>query len=386
MLNLFCRHKKDYFERIPDPAQYDQPIMKAIAYGITAPNAHNSQMWMIDKLSDREMLLYVRHELLETDPPARQQIISAGCFIELLSIGMTGEGYSVNVEYLPQGEYEVKGHQIGSKPVAKISITKDSNIATDIFFDYIYQRQSNRRPYKGEMISHAEFGKIKQLIGKNHSELIFINDKEELRPFLDIFFKAMEIESRTKATHEETRLKFRFSEKERQTKRDGLSLAQSGVDGVLRWIIEKSFKNGDKATWHSDKMIQASLENIGKSIYSSKGIIFFKTKTNTMLDWLLTGSDFARHNLAVTKLGLATSHYNQVIQEYSEMSALQKDFNTLTKLQANEKIQIIVRIGRARPTYKSWRKLVDDFLILPNNVFHRKFQQNGASQSIKHPD
>jgi len=43
------------FKKRTDPASYNQPVMKAIAYGITAPNPHNSQMWYIDTLSSTVM-------------------------------------------------------------------------------------------------------------------------------------------------------------------------------------------------------------------------------------------------------------------------------------------------------------------------------------------
>jgi hypothetical protein len=347
----------------PNPADFTQPIMKAIAYGISAPNPHNTQSWFIDTLSSTEMLLYVKHVLPETDPPARQILIGAGCFIECLAIGMTGEGYKTNVEYLPQGDYEIEKNKIGSKPIAKISLIRNENLKKDVLFDFIYQRQSNRSPYKGKMITNQEFEQIKTLTGQTQSEMIFINDPVSMKPFLDIFSAAMELETRTRATNEETRKLFRFSEQERSEKKDGLSLAANGFNGIMLKIAEKSMKNGDSVTWHSEKMVQATMKSINKSIYSSKGLIFFKTSENEKTDWLNTGRDFARYNIAIAKMGFATSHYNQVIQEYPEMRSLQKEFDTLVNTQGNEKIQIIVRVGRAKPTYNSWLRNPEDFLI-----------------------
>jgi hypothetical protein len=347
----------------PNPENYNIPVLKAIAYGITAPNAHNTQMWLVDTLSDTELLLYVNHSLPQTDPPARQIMISAGCFIELLSIGMSGEGYHTIVEYLPEGDFEMIENEMSSKPVARITLLKDSSVKKDELFNFIYLRQSNRSPYKGKMITFDEFEKIKKIVGTTHSDMLFVNKKKDMKPYLDIFSKAMEIETKTTLTNEETRHWFRFNEKERSEKRDGLSLATNGFKGMMLKIAEKSMKEGDSLTWHSDKMLKATMKNINKCIYSSKGLIFFKTNENQKIDWLKTGRDFARYNLAVAKLGLATSHYNQVVQEYPEMADLQKKFNLLTQTNGNEKIQIIVRIGRADPAYKSWRRDVESFII-----------------------
>ena len=53
------------YEKRPNPTAYKSPVLKAIAYGITAPSPHNTQCWFIDTLSSNEMLLYVKHVLHE---------------------------------------------------------------------------------------------------------------------------------------------------------------------------------------------------------------------------------------------------------------------------------------------------------------------------------
>jgi hypothetical protein len=351
------------YEKRVNPDNYLVPVMKAIAYGLTAPSPHNTQSWFIDTISDTEMLLYVKHLLPETDPPARQIHMGAGCFIELVSVGMSKEGYKTMVEYFPQGNYELKPFEIAEKPVAKISLIKDSDTEKDVLYDYIYQRGTNRSPYKGKMITTAEFEEIKRLMNSIYSELIFISGKNEMKPYLDIFSKAMEIETRTHTTNEETRKMFRFSEKERIEKKDGISIPQMGYRGMIEKIAEKSLNNGDSLTWHSEKNINATMKGINKGIYSSKGIVIFKTHTNTPLDWVKAGRDYARYNIAIAKLGIVTHPYNQVIQEYPEMENLQKEFNSMISVSGNEKVQMIVRIGRAKPGYKSWRKKPEDYIL-----------------------
>lgn len=351
------------YERRANPDDYSKPILKAIAYGITAPSPHNTQSWYLDTISETEMLLYVKHVLPETDPPARQIMMGAGCFIELVNVGMSQEGFVTNVNYFPQGDFQLTANKMSDKPVAKITIVKDENIKKDVLYDYIYQRGTNRKPYKGKMITQNEFEIIQTLMGNYHSQLQFVTGKEQMQPYLDIFSQAMEIETRTKATNEETRRKFRFSEKEIEEKKDGISLQQMGYDGFILKIATKSLNNGDSLTWHSEKNFKATMKGINKGIYSSKGLIFFKTETNTKLDWIKSGRDYARFNIAIAKMGIVTHPYNQVIQEYSEMEELQKKFNTLSKVKNGEKTQMIVRIGRAKISYKSWRKEVEDYIM-----------------------
>jgi hypothetical protein len=351
------------YEKRADPSDYEIPVMKAITYGLTAPSPHNTQSWFIDTLSATALLLYVKHTLPATDPPARQNHMGAGCFIECLAIGMTGEGFETDVRYFPEGEYELTPGELAGKPVARISLVRNPSLETDPLYEYIYRRGTNRKPYKGRMITVEEFDQIRSLTGPTHSELIFITGKDAMAPYLDIFRWAMEIETRTRETNEETRRMFRFSEPERAEKKDGISIPQMGYSGMMEKIAEKSLNGGDSLTWHSEKNIKATMKGIDKGIYSSKGIIMFKTPANDMMDWVLAGRDYVRYNTAIVKQGLVTHPYNQVIQEYPEMDSLRNEFAELTGIVGDEKIQMIVRIGRAKESYKSWRKKPEDYLI-----------------------
>lgn len=351
------------YEKRTNPDDYDNPVMKAIAYGLTAPSPHNTQSWFLDTISDTEMFLYVKQVLPETDPPARQIHMGAGCFIELVAVGMTKEGYETKVDYFPLGDYSIQANELATKPVAKITLVKNDKIEKDVLYDYIYQRGTNRKQYKGAMITNEEFEQMKQLMGSSESKLMFISGKNEMATYLDIFSEAMEIETKTNATNEETRKMFRFSEQERAEKKDGISIPQMGYSGMIEGIAEKSLNDGDSATWHSEKNFKNTMKGIDKGIYSSKGIIIFTTNTNTKLDWVKSGRDYARYNIAIAKMGIVTHPYNQVIQEYPEMMELQKKYKELAGIRGTEKTQMIVRVGRAAPSYKSWRKEVEDYLI-----------------------
>jgi hypothetical protein len=99
-------------------------LSKAISFGIKAPNPHNTQAWKIKILDAESFLLYVDETRLlpASDPPARQIHLGQGTFIEMLSVGMTGEGYETLVDYFPEGEYV--SEECGRKPVARITVQK----------------------------------------------------------------------------------------------------------------------------------------------------------------------------------------------------------------------------------------------------------------------
>jgi hypothetical protein len=214
----------DYAKR-PNPDDFKQPILKAIALGINAPSPHNTQSWKFEIVDDMQMRLYVDESILlpATDPPSRQIHMGAGCFIETAVLGAQRLGYKCDVDYFPRGY--VNESDFGKKPVASIQLINEE-VKVDPLAANIESRQTNRRKYNGSLITKTEYDELLRLTGTSHSNLVFINSNFD--PYLDIFYRGFEIESKTFETNEETRNLFRFNEQQREEKRDGIS---NRVDG-----------------------------------------------------------------------------------------------------------------------------------------------------------
>jgi len=347
--------------RRPTPGTSDTPISKALAFGVNAPNPHNTQAWKFERVSDLEALLFVDEERLipMTDPPARQIHIGCGCFIETAAIGGSGLGYTTEVAYLPEGTYPLK--EAGKKPVARITVTKSDTLEKDEFTDYIFDRQTNRKSYAGPPVTDAEVDPLRKSFHDDSVEFIFVNDPMKMKPILDILYKAMEIECRTHDLYEESRKWFRFSEKERAEKRDGISVPQMGTDGLRKDFTEWYLDKGNASRWFSNSSINRYLSQLKKGLDSAQGIILLKTAGNDQLQWIKTGRAFARIALAATKRGLYLHPYSQVLQEYPEMTELQGEFNRLLGIAGNEKVQMALRVGRGERPYYAYRRRLPSF-------------------------
>ncbi|TNE81360.1 MAG: hypothetical protein EP332_04360 [Bacteroidetes bacterium] len=348
----------DYSKR-PNPDHFNQPILKAIALGINAPSPHNTQSWKFEIIDDHRMRLYVDENILlpATDPPSRQIHMGAGCFIETLVLGAQRLGYTSQIDYFPEG-YAGK-NDFGKKPVASIQLSQ-GKVQPDPLAKFIESRQTNRRKYKGDLITQKEYDELVKLAGPSHSKMHFINTNFE--PYLDVFYKGFEIESRTFATNEETRNLFRFNEKQRAEKRDGISIPQMGYKGLMISLAESSLDMGDQTKWHSDKSINLSLKNMKKGIDSTKGIVVWYTESNEFLDWVKSGRDFVRFALALSSKELYAHPYNQAIQEYDEMKEVRTKLDGLLDIKDPQKIQMIVRIGRSSSPYYAYRRNLKDYL------------------------
>src|SRR5690606_11077651 len=152
-------------------------------------------------------------------------------------------------------------NDFGKKPVASIQLIKEET-KVDPLAKYIETRQTNRRKYNGSLITKPEYDELVRLTGSSHSKLVFINSN--FAPYLDVFYRGFEIESKTFETNEDTINLFRFNEQQRAEKLDGISIPQMGYKGMMIGLAEKSLDMGDKEKWHSDKSINLSLKKVKK--------------------------------------------------------------------------------------------------------------------------
>jgi hypothetical protein len=341
----------------PDVTRLATPIDKAIAYGCNAPNPHNTQAWKLRNTSDLQTVLYVDKTRLlpATDPPARQIHIGCGCFIETLSVGASTMGFETAVESFPEGTYGLD--EVGMKPVARITLTPAAETQPDELSDYLYARQTNRRPsYGGAPVSDQQFADIANSMRESDVQVIGINDRARMEPLLAIFDRAMTIECQTRHLWEESRVWSRFNERERAEKRDGMSLPQVGIVGPTLRLREWYLKHGDIRRWNSKASINAFLKGFRAGLASAEGLLLLKTATNTQQDWIKAGRAYVRASLAAARLGLQMHPYSQVLQEFPEMTDLQRQFNDLMGVTGEEKIQMAVRLGKGPTPYYSYRR------------------------------
>jgi hypothetical protein len=155
---------------------------------------------------------------------------------------------------------------------------------------YIYARQTNRRPSDGGVpVSDQQFAELRQSVRESDVEVIGINDRARMAPLLAIFDRGMVIECETRRTFEESRVWFRFNERERAEKRDGLSLPAAGVVGRRLPLLEWYLKHGDPRRWFSKASINAYLKLFRAGLVSAEGLLLLKTATNTQEDWIKAG-------------------------------------------------------------------------------------------------
>lgn len=340
--------------------------IKVLSYAILAPNPHNKQSWLVNLKHNDTIELYVDQSRLlpHSDPYHRQIHIGQGAFLENLSISASHFGYKARITYFPQGEYD--NIIVENKAIASITLQKDSTIKEDELFRNILNRHSNKREYDNTKVPPNN---IEELITKinninNDAYILQFSHKQEIVSGLrKIAIDAMTIESQNKQANLETIDMFRFNDEEIEKYRDGFSLAQSGKSNIARFFIENLFLSREKALKDPLSFGNTAIEMTQNQVNSTKTFGMLTTKGNTRLDQVKIGRVYDRLNLLVSSMGLVMHPISQVLQEYSEMNELQKDFLSVTNTNKGETVQMFFRLGYAKETEHSPRRDLKDIII-----------------------
>lgn len=347
------------------PEKFEQAVLKAIAYGLNAPNPHNTQAWKFLLISDTEMLFYVDESrlLTNTDPTTRQIHIGCGCFLTCCKIGMAEIGFETHITLFPEGHDSYELASIGKAPVASLSFSKQSGVKKNPLADQLFVRRTSRLMYLDEEVLNEDFDRIMELVAPVSTEINLVNEPSRLDQLLPILAEGMEVETYTYSAHEESRKWFRENDDRIEKERDGINLPGAGVSGIKKWIAERQLKGLKEEKWHAKNMNKYSLKSHYNKVIQTKGIVTVKTSSNTFQDWLLAGMEYARLQLASYQLGYSLHPLSQVLQEYKEMDILRLKFEQKMGVKNEEKIQMVARMGNSPEAYLSYRRWIEDMLV-----------------------
>ena len=347
-------------DRRPNPLLFDTAVLQAIAFGMSAPNPHNTQAWKFELLSEESFLLFVDEEriLPFTDPTTRQIHIGCGCFLEYARIGMSSLHYEVQIQLFPQGAYT--NEQVGQLAVAKVDLIKNKEVKADDLVPYLMTRRTSRLSYKQKKIGEEIFKKLMNECSPKYSTLLSLNKESSLAKAKSLCIAGMDVETNTFRTHDESRLWFRENDRLIAEKRDGINLPGGGTTGLIKWIAEMQFRNLDRKKWHDPKMRNQFLKSYKKKVVDTPHLVALKTSHNDFHDWVKAGMDYVRFQLTCTATGLSIHPMSQVLQEYKEMDDLRRQFEKLMNVKDEEKIQMLVRVGYSKEAFYSYRRRIND--------------------------
>ncbi|TFL19070.1 twin-arginine translocation pathway signal protein [Jannaschia formosa] len=277
---------------------YPDPRLRALSWGLLAPNPHNRQPWEAELRGEDTIAIWrdPARDLPVTDPFARQLTIGMGCFLELTRMAAAEEGLAAQTRLYPEGE---------EGPVAVMTLSPGGT--PDPLFVHALDRRTHKegfldRPVGDEAAVLEPFATVHG--GATHAAL------------QRIAHDAWLTEMHTPAALKESIDLLRIGRAEIEANPDGIDLGGPLMESLaLAGVLtrEAAMDPGNAGT-------RANIEATAAAILAVPATVSQVTATNTRADQIETGRRWLRLNLAATGAGLALRPVSQALQEYPEMA------------------------------------------------------------------
>ncbi|MGX1349538.1 hypothetical protein AB7M49_003114 [Bradyrhizobium elkanii] len=341
------------WETLPDAIHYPDPRVRAIAYGILAPNVQNLQPWLMHLIGDDSLLVFadLSRRLPVSDPPDRQLTVSFGTFTELMCAGASVDGYRLDVKPFPDGAAPMA---FDARPVVAIRFVKDATVRREPLVDHILARSTNRLPFDPATKISAE------QIEKLRSEAVRPGlvrgtaDPDLVRRIRDVARKAYLLEMGNAGVRRELMNMTRIGKTELNSYRWGPALLGPAVEAA---ITDGSMSRASLDDVTSSQY-QAGIQNYLRAIDTGQAYVWVATADNERVSMFEAGREWARLHLSVTSLGLKLQPHSQALHDYPEIAALKSQLHSLLGISAPGRVQMLGRLGAAAVAPHSPREAV----------------------------
>jgi len=322
---------------------YADPMRRALSYAILAPNPHNRQPWIADLKSDTEAVLTCDLDRLlpVTDPFSRQIVIGLGCFLELFSIAAADQGYRADIRYFPDGEPD---DELDQRPIAHLSLKKQSGLVGDPLFAQILSRHTNRTPYDVNRTVGDNVLQHLRSTAVGNVRIGVTNDGKLLNNLRALTRDAMFTEFRTPDAYQESIDLMRIGRAEIEANPDGIAMGGPFLESLrlAGLLTRESLADPESSTF------QTGLNMVEERAMSSMGFVWVNTTGNGRTAQIDAGRAYMRIALQATADNLAMQPMSQALQEYAAMTPYFDTIHESLTDQPGERVQMLARIGYAK--------------------------------------
>ncbi len=334
------------WQPLPPPAAGSDPRHWMLAHALLAPHSHNLQSWLVDLRTPGEMRLYCdRTRLLpETDPHARQIMMSQGTFLELLDLAARQLGLRADITLFPQGVFD-PGQRPDNGQTAHVRFVADPTMQPDPLFGQVLRRHTNRNPYETRVPEAVALQAIAQAAAVALPTLktgFTVGPDPSMATQRAIAQEAWRIELVTPRTILESYQWLRVGPAEIAQHRDGIS-----VNAPLpRALAALGLFSRNQAPGPEDTATTSQIKDFAAKINATPAFFWMVSTDNTRTTQVQAGRAYVRAQLAATAHGLSMHPLQQALQEYPEQAQPYTDIHRLLgATQPGHTVQMWARLG-----------------------------------------
>lgn len=304
-------------------------IIEIINYGALAPSSHNAQMWKIKVISDHEIIVMLdqMHLLPQIDPGNRESLISLGAFIENIAESAPKYNLEAEVVILAQNPTDQAIARIVFKPDYNDSSSKIQMV------ENIKNRHTIRTPF---LINELTGTDCSRLMGASPNLSYF-----PLRSTAGQYLKAAIVQStREQVADNKKQVELadwiRFSKKEAERKKDGLTPEMMGISGIAKWYVSAFF---DRNSVLSKSFREQTIAITKKQAENCAGFVTVSSPDNSVESLINAGRNLERFLNTATGMRIAVQPMSSPLEE----SPWKEELGPQIGL--SQPVQMVLRVG-----------------------------------------
>jgi len=311
-----------------------------------APSGHNTQPWFVQYLEPYHWMIGNDKTkwLPAVDPTQRETMLSIGAFMQNLEYAAGDFGYICDWHLL------ATTHQ--DERVMEVKLIQEaSSNAFDI------AKIKNRRTVRSNFLSdELKPDDLNYLINSEPEFIHYLPGNSKESQFIDEqTIEANRLQADRDPAQQELADWIRFSSKDADKYRDGLTAGSMEIEGFSGWVVRNFYGKDDVM---KQDFRERGIDKIKKEVSASAGWILITSKDNSVAALLETGRRMQRLFLNVREKNIAIHPMTQILEETSTKQQLNQAIGI------SENIQFILRTGYLKnyPNPVSLRCPVDWFL------------------------
>jgi hypothetical protein len=311
-----------------------------------APSGHNTQPWFVQYLEPYHWIIGNDRTkwLPAVDPTQRETILSIGSFIQNLEYAAGAFGYICDWNLLAKTNQDDR--------VMAVKLVKQTSKNP---FDTA--KIKNRRTVRSDFLSDVlKPEDLKYLVNSEPEFIHYLPNTSQESQFIDQqTIVANRLQADREPAQQELADWIRFSTKNAEKYRDGLTTASMEIEGIPGWVV-RNFYNKDNVMKKDFRDV--GIDKVKKEVSESAGWILITSKDNSVATLLETGRRMQRLFLKVREKSIAIHPMTQILEESSTRKQLNQSIGI------SENIQFILRVGYLKnyPEPVSLRRPVDWFV------------------------
>ncbi|MBC7889205.1 MAG: nitroreductase [Ferruginibacter sp.] len=342
--NNFTRNDVKKSSSIKTPLSNDEREILYLAS--LAPSGHNTQPWFVKYIEPYHWVIGNDKTkwLPGVDPTQRETILSIGAFLQNLEYAANNRGYDCHFDILATRNQD---ENIMDVKLIKSGIIHHYNIQK------IVQRRTVRSNYLTDALKSED---VDYLIKEEPGSIHFIsNTTKEYGWLNEQTIEANRIQSYREAAQKELANWIRFSSKDAEQYRDGLTTAGMEIEGIPGWVLRNFY---GKSAVMKNSFRKESVDKVRKQVSASAGWLLITSKDISITSLLETGKRMQRLFLKVREKAIAIHPMTQILEESPTNQTLHQSIGI------SDPVQFILRTGylKTYPPPVSLRRPVERFV------------------------